>query len=328
MSSELIDRLIAMHSYGRPAGSPIEREFIDRFLLPLGAESDTCGNYHVSTIEKPRVLFSSHTDTVHRVGRRQRPYIDTTGLLRLNRRDRKRSTCLGADDTVGVFLCAEMIRAGIPGHYIFHFGEEMGCAGSSELAEMFPGWLDNFAIAIAFDRMGTSDVITHQCGSRTASDAFARSFADQVNASEPSFRYEPCDRGLYTDTYQYAPIIPECTNIAIGYSSAHTAIESVDVGHVLKLRSALLRLDTDALIVERDPAVPDVEPWGNFTFYDRYDDRYDRYDRYERQDGSLSLAERILLDDELAEDDLCALDRDVLSPETIASIRHTLRYGR
>lgn len=331
----LTDRLVAMHSYGRPAGSKIEKEFIDRFLLPLGAEADRFGNYHVSTIENPRVLFSSHTDTVHRIGRRQRPYIDPAGFLRLNRRDRKRSTCLGADDTVGVFLCSEMVRAKVPGHYVFHFGEECGCLGSSEVAETFADWLKQFAIAIAFDRMGTSDIITHQCGARTASDAFARSFADQLNAIDPTFAYVPSDRGLYTDTNQYARIIPECTNISIGYSSAHTAIETVDVAHVLRLRSALLRIDTEALVVERDPTVSDIDIWPDDYVYDRrfdrYDDSYDRFDRfagYERRDGSLSEADRALLDLELSDDDLCELDRDVLSPETIASIRYALRYGR
>jgi hypothetical protein len=47
----------------------------------------------------------------------------------------KMSSCLGADDAAGVWLLCEMIRAGIPGLYVFHRNEERGGRGAEFFAK-------------------------------------------------------------------------------------------------------------------------------------------------------------------------------------------------
>lgn len=294
--------LLDMLTYRRPAGSPTDRLFRERYLLSLpDAYLDRHGNIHVARGDHPRVLWSCHTDTVHRDGGRQAIDVDAAGIVRLadrekytatypialplppapgresrsarrrrRRRERQgqpgllgqqqryRSTCLGADDTVGVYLMREMIQQGIPGHYIFHYGEERGGLGSSALARTDAVWLRSFETAIALDRQGTGDVVISQFGQQTASMRFAVSLAAALSAADASLRYAPSP-GVYTDTAEYADVIPECTNLSVGYYGQHTADERVDTRHVDRLLGALLALDPSALDIVRDPS-RDPEP--------------------------------------------------------------------
>lgn len=251
----LLEQTLAdMHTYARPHGSAIENEFRRRYLSEFSPIRDPFGNLHVK-IGESRTLFSCHTDTVANGAGRQTVYVDADDRLRLSRRSRQvKGACLGADDTVGVFLMREMIKAEIPGYYVFHYGEEAGCIGSRDLAQYRAEWLKtSFDAAIAFDRKDTGDVITHQCGGRTASDLFVAALVRHLNATDPRLLYLPCVTGLYTDTNSYADLIPECTNVSIGYTFAHDASESVDVAHVLRLRRALLTVDWEHLPIGREP---------------------------------------------------------------------------
>lgn len=250
-TSAQLSELMTMHTYRRPHGSRTEREFIHRYLDPLDVEPDAHRNLHVMIGDDPRIVFSSHTDTVHSTGGRQRIGLMTDGTLCTYWSD---ADCLGADDTAGVFLMRQMILAGIPGHYIFHFGEEVGCEGSGDLARLSPEILDGCEIAIAFDRGNHTDVITHQGGRRTCSDTFARSLCAALDMG-----YAPCDRGIYTDTREYKDIVPECTNVSVGYLHAHSGDETLDTVHLSNLLDRLLVLDWSSLVVERDPVAEQAE---------------------------------------------------------------------
>lgn len=254
----LLKTLVDMHTYCRPMGSRTERQFIDRYISNLPrAERDEFGNWHVTVDDAP-VLWSCHTDTVHSKSGRQEVHLNRkTGNLALSKFSN--SSCLGADDTAGVFLCREMILAKVPGHYVFHYGEERGGIGSGELAATYPSFLSMFKFAIALDRQGHSDVITFQSGGRTASDAFAKSLSAQLGGY-----YEPCAMGLYTDTSEYSEIIPECSNVSIGYSRAHSYMESLDTRHVLRLLDALKKIDVSKLVCERDPSKYESQ-WGSWS---------------------------------------------------------------
>lgn len=247
VTSEL-NRLVHMHTYARPAGSPIEQAFINRYLVPLGAVRDEHGNYMLVIGDTPRVVWSSHTDTVHRDEGMQRVKLKGSRLS-----GRGVDSCLGSDDTVGVWLMCEMVRRGVPGRYLWHYGEEKGCIGSRALVRTEPDWLAETDMVIALDRRGVKDVITHQCGSMTCSDAFASALADQLNAGDDTLRYAPSDRGLFTDSESYADDVAECTNLAVGYSDAHSTHESVDCAHALRLLERLCCLDTALLPISRRP---------------------------------------------------------------------------
>jgi hypothetical protein len=247
MSQEL-DTLLDMLSYKRPAGSVSEQEFREKFILPTGVWEDGFGNLIHQIGDDPVVLWSSHTDSVHRSDGKQEVVYDGS-LIRLAKKSN--SSCLGADDAAGVWIMLEMIKANVPGLYIFHYGEERGGIGSNAIARETPDILDGIQSAIAFDRRGTTSVITHQ-GGRTCSDAFGQSLADQL----PGYKIDP--NGIYTDTRNYKHLVPECTNLSVGYTSEHTSYETLDVDHLIRLRNMMVTIDADSLIIERDPTELDV----------------------------------------------------------------------
>ncbi len=260
-----VSTLLHMLTFCRPARSPVTQEFIQTFIAPLpGAEVDPYGNWHVfvgpDAATYP-ILWSCHTDTVHRKGERQTLRYDAcTGVIRLSKRSRRTSHCLGADDTAGVFLCHQMIRAGIPGHYVFHHAEEIGGHGSSDLAEHAPNLLTPHTCAIALDRRDTGDIITHQMG-RCCSDAFADSLALQLNTH--GLHFAPSSSGVFTDTANYIGLIRECTNLSVGYDDAHSEKETLNVFFLQRLFTALCAVDPSALTIERN--VDDPDDWGYAT---------------------------------------------------------------
>lgn len=261
MSNPRFDRsvLLDMLTYCRPCGSDTEQVFIDKYIATLpGAERDAYGNWHV-VIGDSDVMWSCHTDTVHRTDGRQTLHVGSDNVVGLSRRSRKRSSCLGADDTAGVFLMWSMVNANVPGYYVFHYGEECGGLGSRELACVLPDDMAHIRFAIALDRGGLSDIITHQGHRRTASDAFAQSLADNLNGNGLAFA--PSDRGVYTDTFEYADIVPECSNVSVGYSGAHSPRECLDVAHVERLLTALCGLDQTELVCARTPVPDDWRMW-------------------------------------------------------------------
>lgn len=249
--------LAELLSYCRPHGSATEQEFVARYLLNLpGAITDTHGNIHVR-IGAPDILWSCHTDTVHRAGGRQHVR-RANGQITLAAHSS--SACLGGDDTVGVYVCLALIAAGREGHYIFHRGEECGGIGSHALAQHTPDLIHDSKFAIALDRAGTNDIVTSQCGQPCCSDAFAHSLSA---ALMPTFKLDGCYRpttGLYTDTHEYRLLIPECTNISVGYHRAHTPDESIDLRHVHRLIQALCDLDASTLVCCRQPQDTPTQP--------------------------------------------------------------------
>lgn len=158
-----------------------------------------------------------------------------------------------------------MIKAHKPGLYLFFVGEECGGIGSSAYVKDNPSFSAN--MVVSFDRRGTKDIITHQGGYETCSSKFAKGLAHALNLQNVDFEYKPCDGGVYTDSREFAEIVPECTNIAVGYYNEHTAKEFQDLHHLLALRDAVLAVDWHKLPIDRVPE-PDV-PWQ--SFYDNRD---------------------------------------------------------
>jgi hypothetical protein len=255
-----------MLSYMRPAGTRAEQAFVTKFIdcIP-GVWGDGYGNRHL-VIGNTNVLWSSHTDSVHSYSGRQ-IVLKGDGLFMLKEKQPAAPSCLGADCATGVWIMRQMILRGIPGHYIFHRDEECGGLGSSWLAKNDPGLLDGVQFAIAFDRKGYDSVITHQ-GRRTASDDFAKSIAAQLGG-----KFMPDDTGIFTDTQKYADIIPECSNLSVGYHNAHSSSEWQDYEFAADLLERVCALDVSKLVVARDPKVVEYTP-----SYHRWTDHYDDWD--------------------------------------------------
>lgn len=234
-----------MLKYRRQQFSDSQKEFCVRFLHPVFGKPDKAGNYVKIIGDKPKVCFASHHDTVHREEGMQKIEIvnDVISLA-----PNSGSSCLGADCTTGIWLQLEMIEAGIEGVYVCHASEEIGCVGSKAMVDSNPKWLRHVEAVISFDRKGDSEIITHQMGFRTASDAFAHSLADALGLP-----LEPSPNGSYTDSNEYRSKVKECTNLAVGYYAQHTKNETQDLRYLMDLRDALLTADFSNLVFERDP---------------------------------------------------------------------------
>lgn len=211
------------------------------------AQMDAFGNLHLDNRGhiQNRTLFVAHLDTVHR----------HDGVNKLIVKDsfiHARGDVLGADDGVGIALLCHLIDSDIGGYYIFTQGEECGGLGARYLAGHHAKLLSEFDRAVAFDRRGTSSVITHQSMSRCCSEVFAESLSDALNSNGMLFM--PDSTGSYTDTADFTHLIAECTNISCGYFSEHTKSERIDLNHFGDLLGALPLIQWDSLPVERNPA--------------------------------------------------------------------------
>lgn len=263
--------LLEMIQYKRPHNSRSERRFIGRFIEPLSPHRDEYGNMVVCVDDAP-VIWSCHTDTVHRTKGQQTVLFDGRFItLPAN----TASDCLGADDTAGIWLMLQMIGAGVPGTYLFHRNEERGRVGSEWLTENKREWLTGIDYAIALDRRGTNSIITHQMCERCCSDDFARSLRDAL----PTLGLVLDNGGSFTDTASYTDLIGECTNLSVGYEGAHTSKETLDVGFLFRMRDALCAIDIGSLVSKRKPGEPDPDDWmhrfpGSFgRSYGSYGDR-------------------------------------------------------
>jgi hypothetical protein len=232
-----------------------EDRFVDDvmpLLFPKNIKKDQHGNYFYK-IGESRTIFASHLDTVSKKYERVTHIIDGDII----RTDGK--TTLGADDKAGVTVMLYMIENQIPGLYYFFIGEEVGCIGSGFAAQYgdFKGKYDRI---ISFDRRNTGSVITHQSSGRCCSDNFANFLCEEFN--NLGMNYKKDSGGVYTDSAEFVDIIPECTNISVGYYKEHTVDEHQDINHLTKLAIACTKVDWENSPVERDPSVRE--------YYDRY----------------------------------------------------------
>jgi hypothetical protein len=252
--------LLQMLTYCRPAHSKTEAAFCAKYIdiLP-GCTTDKVGNRIVTVGVHPHILWSSHTDTVHHEEGKQRVMYGD-GVITLH--PEAKASCLGADCTTGVWLMRQMIARGVPGLYIFHAAEEIGGIGSDHIADTTPHLLDGIDYAIAFDRRGTTSVVTHQMGRRCASETFANYLADVLSTKHNTFK--PDSGGTFTDTANYTALVPECTNISVGYTGAHSSSEAQDVRFLLRLRDTLCTAFADGvtLPVERVPGRDERDAYG------------------------------------------------------------------
>ena len=250
--------LVEMLRWKRPEGSTAQKYWCRVFLEPTFGHPDAHGNYiHIVSEadgSHPKVCFTAHHDTVHHEGGRQDVIVSGDVVTSVG------TDCLGADCTTGCWLILGMIESKVPGVYVIHAGEEIGCVGSSKLVKDHPTWIDKVQAVISFDRKGMESVITHQMGKRTCSDAFAVSFSAALDM--PSLR--PDTTGVYTDSNEYAGVVSECTNISVGYLSQHTARESQDIYFAYELLDNLCKADWSKLVFEREPA---VDAWDDVSYF-------------------------------------------------------------
>lgn len=237
----------------RPSYSPVTwfHPLLDS-RLPPGANKvvDTYGNIFVlvGDSEQSDVAFTSHLDTVARANS-QPPKVKMTqaGVLYVSNPDT--ADCLGADCGAGVYLMLEMLEHGIPGRYCFFRDEEVGCQGSSDSAQDATGFWTGVKAMISFDRRGDG-IITSQRWSPCCSVKFATELARRLGRTEKHLQ-----SGIYTDSAEFTHIVPECTNVGVGYMHEHTPDEVLDTVILQAVLEKVLDPATfKDLPIEREPA--------------------------------------------------------------------------
>ena len=260
----IFETFIRLTSRTYPHGTEDElvSDMIEQGIFPSDLQKDTHGNYFYK-IGESRTIFASHLDTVSKEA------TSVTHTLDGDIIGTDGKTTLGADDKAGVTVMLHLIKNNIPGLYYFFIGEEVGCIGSGLASSMsiqdFKGKYDRI---LSFDRRGTDSVITYQSSTRCCSDAFADALARQLNLS--GMKYKKDEGGVYTDSAEFTDIIPECTNISVGYYKEHTTSETQDIRHLEDLAEACLLVDWEKLPTKRDMTKKEYKSYG----YDKYGSGY------------------------------------------------------
>lgn len=259
-----IEVMHSMLTYRRPHRSKTERKFIQEFISGLGVKHDRYGNRFLRIGDAP-IMYSCHTDSVHRNPGRQPVVADAKNMkFSLHPDAGVMSNCLGADNAAGIWVMREMILAKKPGLYIFHRGEECGGLGSKWITKQTPLVVQGIKAAIAFDRRNTKSIITFQWGGRCCSNAFADSLAAELKLGHSKDM-----GGSFTDTANYTDLIPECTNVSVGFDNEHCTSETLDVQYLTELRQAMLELNYDNLVFERKAG--EKEPRTYYYHYEYMD---------------------------------------------------------
>lgn len=247
---------VRLCAYTTPYGS--EAMLLSYFPDDIFIDEDGNLQYFIPNKDgtDPIVQFCSHMDTactwVERVNlQRTGDMIHTDGR-----------TVLSADCKIGVAIMLKMIEAQIPGWYVFHVGEEKGCIGAGALAKRSDRWIIQPKISIEFDRHSYGSIITHQCMTRCCSEEFSAALAKQLRI--PGYQpFKSDDGGIYTDNQEYMDIIPEVTNLSVGYFGHHTHKERQDIRYANLLLRALLKVDWNSLPIKRDPNDPANSRWSH-----------------------------------------------------------------
>ena len=168
-----------------------------------------------------------------------------------------------------------MIEKNIPGLYCFFIGEEVGCIGSGNACD--DHLFSEYQRMVSFDRRGTKSIITFQSSKRCCSDEFATELSNRLN--KYGLNMEPDSTGVYTDSAEFTHVIPECTNISVGYYREHTTFEHQDIDHLIKLCIAVTKIDWESLPVKRDEKKVEYKSYsygsyGRTSYHDDYDYDY------------------------------------------------------
>lgn len=242
--------------------TPHKSEHLIKHLLPDNV-SECAGGYYLSVPNRDgsasNVMWSSHLDVCCSDG-------DAGKLVEFRFRGdfllTNGDTILGADCKTGAAMMVAMARTGVPGLYVWHFGEERGGIGAKAISsdERNKDWLKTFKYCIALDRRGYDSVITHQGGDETCSGEFATELAKRLSSYDGLEEYKPDRTGSYTDSKEYCGLISECTNLSVGYFGQHGRSESQDLVFAEALLEALIDPD---LLLEPLPAVrtPKTAGW-------------------------------------------------------------------
>ena len=217
------------------------------YITP-GLTRDQYGNYY-TVIGNSDTAFTCHLDTASRTKSK-------VGLINYQKDNQDfimtdGASILGADDKSGVAIIMYMIANKVPGVYWFFMGEERGGVGSSKVAndyESYP-FMKGIKKMVSFDRRNYYSVITAQMGVPCCSNEFAESLCEELNKSGLKLNLDPT--GVFTDSANFTELIPECTNVSVGYFNEHTHDELQNITYLERLAKACVAANWSKLTVKR-----------------------------------------------------------------------------
>lgn len=236
--------------------------------LPEGYVEDGLGNYYLQIGDNPSTMFSCHLDTS--CSKKEKvTHIQNGNIIGTDGR-----TILGADDKAGMTVMLYMIENKVPGLYYFFEGEEVGCVGSTKLSNVWENtdFSKYIKKVVSFDRRGTDSVITEQLFGQCCSDEFATDLANKLNETGLGFSFAPDPTGIFTDSAKFIDLVPECTNISVGYYNEHTTRETQDIDFLRRLCKAVCMIDWESLPIVRDQNLYFDYDWDNPAWDDTTDE--------------------------------------------------------
>jgi hypothetical protein len=218
-------------------------------FLPFDIKTDEIGNYFYE-IGDSETMFCCHLDTAAHAKQsiRMMQFEDkkTDNLMYCT----DETTILGADDRAGLVILLNMIEHKIPGLYYFFIGEEVGRIGSSGIVKADPEKFKKYKRCIAFDRRGYGSIISRQIGKVCCSQDFVNALSHEFSKNGMEFKNDPT--GIFTDSASFTYLIPECTNLSVGYFNEHTTSEIQDITYLTQLADAVLSIKWETLPTVRN----------------------------------------------------------------------------
>ena len=229
---------------------PFDFEHTLEEFFPEGMQKDAHSNYFIK-IGETKTMFCAHLDTYCYEHKR------VWHVIKDNKVSTDGTTTLGGDDKAGVVIMIKMIEANVPGLYYFFRGEEgvtspAGTWGSKEALRSYKEKFKEYDRCIAFDRRDDNNIIIQQLYGQCCSFEFATALIKDLG--EYNLRYYEDDTGMWCDSAVFMDIIPECTNVSVGYDDEHTFRESQDLEHLEKLTDACIKIKWEDLPTKRDPS--------------------------------------------------------------------------
>jgi hypothetical protein len=230
---------------------PFDYEHTLEEFFPSNIKKDTHGNYYTK-IGDSKSMFCGHLDTYCY------EYKRVWHVIKGNKISTDGTTTLGGDDKAGIVIMLKMIEAGVPGLYYFFRGEEgvtspSGTWGSKQALKTNKEKFEKYDRCIAFDRRDTNNLITQQMYGECCSEEFAEALINDLG--EYNLRYYEDETGMWCDSGVFMDVIPECTNISVGYVDEHTFKETQDIEHLEKLVEACIKIKWEELPTKRDPSL-------------------------------------------------------------------------
>lgn len=150
-------------------------------------------------------------------------------------RSTQKGVGIGADDRAG---CATLWLLRKLGHSLLIVpDEEVGCVGSSWVAEHYTPQLVDHCFAIQFDRRGSHDIVTYDCDNPA--------FDEYLFNNYPGYSKQT---GSFSDVAILGPALGiAAANISIGFRNEHTDRETLDLldfYRTVALTRAMLLKDT------------------------------------------------------------------------------------